>query len=178
MKLNAYKLLALAATVGLIAAHANADTTTSYKKNTTTSTVAPGTTYGTGTDSSGSVRNTTGTTTYGTASDTALETTGAPRVKATSKTTTTETESPSAIDQSSGTTQDVEVTRMIREGLNGNNSLSTAAKNVEIITLNNAITLRGKVASQTEKQQVASVAQSAGGTRTIHNELTVDSSKR
>lgn len=86
--------------------------------------------------------------------------------------------SPSVLDQSSGSTADVEVTRSIREALGNSNNLSTSAKNVEVVTLNNTVTLRGTVASQSERTQVISAAQRAAGNRQIRNEITVNTATR
>lgn len=98
------------------------------------------------------------------------------------KTTTTDksasTSSPGVLDQSSGTAQDVEVTRAIREELSKSDSLSTSAKNVEVITLNNAVTLRGAVGTTVERNEVISKAQRAAGNRAIKNEIIVDASRR
>ena len=99
-----------------------------------------------------------------------METTSAP--KATTKSTTTTSTT------TVGTPQDIEVTRMIREELSSNDDLSVAAKNVEVVTVGNTVTLRGKVASEVEKQTVATTAKNAAGTRAIRNELKVDTSAR
>lgn len=84
---------------------------------------------------------------------------------------------PSILDQGSGTKQDIAVTRRIREDLQ-KDDISSAAKNVDIITLDNVITLRGAVASEHEKQRVYDTALNAAGARTINNELIIDSSKK
>lgn len=105
-----------------------------------------------------------------------LETTSGTRSN--SRTGTGTTTSPSVLDQSSATSQDVEVTRTLREELNKSSGLSTSAKNVEIVTLDNAITLRGTVASQSEKDQIANAARGVAGTRSIRNEIKVDTSRR
>lgn len=86
---------------------------------------------------------------------------------------TTATSTPSAMDQTQGTGGDVEVTRSIREGLTKDNRLSTSAKNVEVVTLGDTITLRGEVNSQAEKDQVYDHAKLVGGNRSIQNEITV-----
>lgn len=93
------------------------------------------------------------------------------------KATETHPAGPSVLDQSTGSAQDVEVTRRIREEL-GKTDLSTAAKNIEVITLNNNITLRGTVSSQAEKEKIYDTAQNAAGSRNISNEITVDTSKK
>ncbi len=90
----------------------------------------------------------------------------------------TDASNPGVLDQSSGTSQDVEVTRMIREELGKSNNLSTSAKNIEVITLNNTVTLRGSVATQNERTQLVNVAQRVAGNRAVRNEITVDTSRR
>ncbi|MES2768315.1 MAG: BON domain-containing protein [Bdellovibrionota bacterium] len=90
----------------------------------------------------------------------------------------TEASNPSVLDQSSGTTQDVEVTRLIREELGKNDSFSTSAKNIEVITLNNTVTLKGSVATQNERTQLINVAQRVAGNRAVRNEITVDTTRR
>jgi osmotically-inducible protein OsmY len=87
----------------------------------------------------------------------------------------------SVFDQSQGTNQDVELTRTIREELGKDDSLSSSAKNVEIISLDNSITLRGTVQSQNEKDQILNHARSVAGTRSIKDEIkvnTIDSTIR
>lgn len=87
----------------------------------------------------------------------------------------------SVFDQSQGTNQDVELTRTIREELGKDDSLSSSAKNVEIISLDNSIMLRGTVQSQNEKDQILNHARSVAGTRSIKDEIkvnTIDSTIR
>lgn len=91
--------------------------------------------------------------------------------------TTSLSNNPSVLDQGSASQQDTEITRRIREDL-GKTDLSTSAKNVEVITLDNEITLRGTVANATEKQKVYDTAQNLAGTRTINNELVIDSTRK
>ena len=76
-------------------------------------------------------------------------------------------------DQTKGTTQDVEITRKIRAQLTSDQNLSTYAKNVKIITLGGVVTLRGPVNNQTEKDQIARVAQNVAKGKTVHNQLEV-----
>lgn len=104
-----------------------------------------------------------------------MDTIAAPNAKVAvpATTTTTTTNTPTVVDQTQGTTQDVEVTRQIREELNNRDNLSTSAKNIEVITLNNTVTLRGAVASASEKQQVVGVVQRVAGNKAIRNELTI-----
>lgn len=78
-----------------------------------------------------------------------------------------------AEDQAKGTAAEVEVTRKVREQLMSDRSLSTSAKNVQVITLGGIITLKGAVHTQAEKQRVAELALQAAGSHQINNELEV-----
>ena len=75
-------------------------------------------------------------------------------------------------DQSSDKA-DVELTRRIREAVVGDNSLSTNAHNVKIITINGMVTLRGPVASAEEKAKIAATAQKLAGKKQVENHLEV-----
>ena len=68
---------------------------------------------------------------------------------------------------------DRDTTRRIRRTITQNDQLSTTAKNIKIITVNGKVTLRGPVKSEAERQQIASLAQSAAGGATIDNQLEV-----
>ncbi|MDB6109229.1 MAG: hypothetical protein JWR69_979 [Pedosphaera sp.] len=72
-----------------------------------------------------------------------------------------------------GSEADREITRRIRRALTSNDQLSTAAKNIKIITIDGKVTLRGPVNSQQEQQAIAALAQSAGGGTAIDNQLEV-----
>ena len=76
-------------------------------------------------------------------------------------------------DQQSGTAADRAVTQKIRKALVADKSLSTYAHNVKIITANGAVTLKGPVKSEDEKQQVASIAAQVAGAGKVDNQLTV-----
>lgn len=75
-------------------------------------------------------------------------------------------------DQSSDPA-DVELTRRIREAVVADESLSTSAHNVKIITVNGVVTLRGPVASAQEKTKIAETAKKLAGTKQIENQLEV-----
>ncbi len=76
------------------------------------------------------------------------------------------------IDQSNKSS-DLKMTREIRRAIVKDDSLSTAAKNIKIITIDGAVTLRGPVKTDQEKADIAAkVAQIAGGS-TVHNEIEV-----
>ena len=77
-------------------------------------------------------------------------------------------------DQQSANKSDTDITRDIRQAIVADKSLSTYAHNVKIITQNGAVTLKGPVNSDEEKQTVASkAAQVVGGPGKVTNELTV-----
>lgn len=78
-----------------------------------------------------------------------------------------------AQDQAKGSDADVDVTRRIRQELVSDDSLSTNAKNVKIITLGGVVTLRGPVASEAERMKIATAAQKASGVKRVDNKLEV-----
>jgi hyperosmotically inducible periplasmic protein len=77
-------------------------------------------------------------------------------------------------DQQSANKSDTDITRDIRRSIVSDKSLSTYAHNVKIITQNGAVTLKGPVNSDEEKQTVASkAAEVVGGPDKVTNQLTV-----
>ena len=77
-------------------------------------------------------------------------------------------------DQQSVNKSDTDITRDIRRSIESDKSLSTYAHTVKIITQNGAVTLKGPVHSEEEKQTVASkAAEVVGGPDKVTNELTV-----
>jgi hyperosmotically inducible periplasmic protein len=64
-------------------------------------------------------------------------------------------------------------TQKIRKAIMADKTLSTYAHNVKIVTVNGAVTLKGPVQSEEEKQKVASEAANAVSADKITNELTV-----
>jgi hyperosmotically inducible periplasmic protein len=84
---------------------------------------------------------------------------------------TGETKTP--IDQSESP-EDLKITQAIRQALVGDDSLSMNAKNVKIITANGAVTLRGPVNSEEERQKIAKHAKSAAGSAKINNLLEIE----
>lgn len=71
-----------------------------------------------------------------------------------------------------GTSQhDTELTRNIRQELM-KRDLSTAAKNVVIITNNGVVTLRGEVLNAAEKNTIGEIARNVAKDATVRNELT------
>jgi hyperosmotically inducible periplasmic protein len=66
--------------------------------------------------------------------------------------------SKTPLDQFQGSDKDVETTRQIRQALMDDESLSTNARNVKVITLRNKVTIRGAVNSNDELNRVVSLA--------------------
>ena len=67
---------------------------------------------------------------------------------------------------------DIKVTQAIRKSLM-DTELSTAAKNIKIITRNGNVTLRGPVANAEEKMQIAKLAKAVPGIKKVRNQLEV-----
>lgn len=76
-------------------------------------------------------------------------------------------------EQQKENTSDRDVTKKIRQSLMADKSLSTYAHNVKIITQNGAVTLKGPVHSEEEKQAIASKAGEVVGQDKVTNQLTV-----
>jgi hyperosmotically inducible periplasmic protein len=77
----------------------------------------------------------------------------------------------------SNSSEDVRITAAIRSAVEKDDSLSTTAKNVKIITADGTITLRGPVKNEAERTKIAELAQSAAGNAKIDNQLEVKASK-
>ena len=82
--------------------------------------------------------------------------------------------SPTATDQSN-TQRDVDITAAIRRALMDDASLSTAAKNITVITQSGVVTLKGAVATQAEKDSIEAKARAVANVVRIDNMLTVKS---
>ncbi len=80
-----------------------------------------------------------------------------------------------AENQSHGTS-DRAITRQVRKAIVADKSLSSYAHNIKVITLNGAVTLKGPVRSEEEKQKIQADAASAVSADAITNELTVKQS--
>ncbi len=76
-------------------------------------------------------------------------------------------------DQQSEHVSDRTLTQNIRKALIADKSLSTYGHNVKIITLNGAVTLKGPVHSEEEKQSIAAKAAEVAGADKVTNNLTV-----
>jgi len=68
---------------------------------------------------------------------------------------------------------DLEITRQIRREITRNDSLSTNAHNVKIVTQQGVVTLRGPVKSPEEKATIARLAQQAPGVKRVDDQLEV-----
>lgn len=77
-----------------------------------------------------------------------------------------------AQDQSS-TEHDVEITRLVRENVMGDDDLSFTSKNCMIVTQNAVVTLRGSVPSQAERSAIEADVHRVEGVRRIDNQLEV-----
>lgn len=69
---------------------------------------------------------------------------------------------------------DMEITRRIREAVTSDESLSMDAHNVKIITQDGAVTLRGPVESERERDAIAAFASQTEGVRRVDNQLEID----
>jgi osmotically-inducible protein OsmY len=65
------------------------------------------------------------------------------------------------------------ITQNVRQGVIKNDSLSTTAKNVKIITVDGVVTLRGPVKSDKEKSDIAMFAQQVQGVKRVDNQLEI-----
>jgi osmotically-inducible protein OsmY len=79
---------------------------------------------------------------------------------------------PTAGEQSNDAA-DVRVTREIRQAIVDDDSLSTNAHNVKIISNDGVVTLRGPVDSSQERMTIAAKAQKVTGVKRIDNQLEV-----
>lgn len=65
------------------------------------------------------------------------------------------------------------LTQQIRKAVVADDSLSTTAKNIKIITNNGVVTLRGPVQDLREREKIAAKAEQFAGTNKIDNQLEV-----
>ncbi len=73
-----------------------------------------------------------------------------------------------------GSPQDLAITQQVRQLVVKDDSLSSAAKNVKIITTEGVVTLRGPVKSNEEKTTLAGFAKNVDGVKRVDNQLEVD----
>jgi len=69
--------------------------------------------------------------------------------------------------------EDIDVSKRIRSALVKDDSLSTEAKNIKIITVDGAVTLRGPVKTDQEKAAIVATATQLAGNSPVHDELEV-----
>jgi hyperosmotically inducible periplasmic protein len=68
---------------------------------------------------------------------------------------------------------DLKMTQEIRRAIIKDRALSTDAKNIKIITIDGAVTLRGPVKTDEEKADIAAKAAQLAGDSNVHGELEV-----
>lgn len=68
---------------------------------------------------------------------------------------------------------DRKIAQQIRQKVVEDNSLSTTAHNVTIVSQNGNVTLRGNVKDQSEKEKVAAAAKQVAGVNKVDNQLQV-----
>lgn len=78
-----------------------------------------------------------------------------------------------ADDQGTTSYRDTELTRQVRERIVQDGGLSTAAKNITIVTVGGKITLSGTVANQAEKAKVESIAKTVSGATSVTNQTVI-----
>ena len=76
----------------------------------------------------------------------------------------------------SNSSADLKVTQAIRQSLMKDDTLSTTAKNIKVITENGQVTLRGPVKNAQEKAKVSQLAKSAAGGAHVVDQLDVKGS--
>lgn len=74
-----------------------------------------------------------------------------------------------------GSEADRTITQKIRKAVVAHDDLSMNAKNVKIITVDGAVTLRGPVKSTAEKSAIAKIAKDVAGTKNVDDQLEVES---
>lgn len=67
------------------------------------------------------------------------------------------------------------ITQSIRQAVTADDSLSTDAKNVKIITNDGMVTLRGPVKSEKEKSDIEAKAKQVAGVKSVDNQLEIAS---
>jgi osmotically-inducible protein OsmY len=67
------------------------------------------------------------------------------------------------------------ISQNIRQAVTADDSLSTNAKNVKIITNDGTVTLRGPVKSEKEKAEIEAKAKQVAGVKRVDNQLEVTS---
>jgi hyperosmotically inducible protein len=68
---------------------------------------------------------------------------------------------------------DIDISKRIRSALVTDDSLSTEAKNIKVITIDGAVTLRGPVKTDQERAEIVAKATQVAGNSPVHDELEV-----
>jgi hyperosmotically inducible periplasmic protein len=77
-----------------------------------------------------------------------------------------------------GNKQDLDVTTRVRRSLvNHTNNLSTAARNIKVVTVNGKVTLRGPVKTEEEKSKIDAMAKQVAGEANVDDQLEVKNSQ-
>ena|SRR5690348_5784521 len=76
--------------------------------------------------------------------------------------------------QQSNRTSDVKLTQQIRRAVEKDNTLSTVAHNVKIVSMNGMVTLRGPVKTEQEKAAIGNKAEMFAGRDNVDNQLEVE----
>jgi len=79
---------------------------------------------------------------------------------------------PTASDQPENET-DRKIIQDVRKALTSDDSLSTSAQNVTVVSSNGNVTLRGSVKDDSEKQKIVDKATQVAGVSKVDNQLTV-----
>ena len=80
---------------------------------------------------------------------------------------------PSVLDQGNNA-PDLRITQNIRKALMDDDALSTDAKNIKVITIDQVVTLRGDVETAKERETVVSLATSMPGVKRVEDQLEID----
>ena len=75
-------------------------------------------------------------------------------------------------DQIKESKAEINIVRKLRIKILADNQLSTKAKNINIVSAADSITLIGPVSSRAEKVQIENYARSMAGTKKVYNRLT------
>jgi hyperosmotically inducible protein len=90
---------------------------------------------------------------------------------------TNKDQTPPTADQQKMNPSDRAITQKIRKAIHGDQSLSTYAHNIKIITQDGKVTLRGPVRSEDEKNNLEAKAVSVAGQDNVTDQLEVAPSK-
>lgn len=79
----------------------------------------------------------------------------------------------STADQQGNANSDVALTTAIRKQIVKDDTMSTSARNVKIVTQNGQVVLRGPVDSKAEKMAIGKIACAVAGTAHVKNEVEI-----